>query len=278
MSEKKMVSFLRAEAISTLALAGEDRRVDLRREIFRELVRERLERLVFLGHQSVRELGLAVRLAQLRLGALDLGDVGVDGDGAAFRGLPLVDLDPAVVGAALHVRLARVAVTGQPLGDPLLLLPTASSTRPRLVAVRMSVLVWRPARGDAHAGIQQLAIGAVADDQPVLGVVERKALRDGFDRVGQALLALAEGDLGLVAGGDVAPGADHLDRLAVLVADQVLLVVDPAIGAVLAPEPVLDRVATLLEQLHGGARRPARSSGCTRLRQKSGFSRYSSGS
>ena len=50
---------------------------------------------------------------------------------------------------------------------------------------------------------------------------------------------------------DVAPRADHLDRLAVLVPDQALLVVHPAVGAVLLEEPVLDGVAALPEQLDG---------------------------
>ena len=82
--------------------------------------------------------------------------------------------------------------------------------------------------------------------------------------------------LGLLARGDVAPRADHLDGLALLVADQALLVVDPAIAAVLLEEAVLDGVAAVLEQLAGLRPRPRRDRpGCTRLRQKSGLSRYS---
>ena len=51
--------------------------------------------------------------------------------------------------------------------------------------------------------------------------------------------------------GHVAPRADHLDWLAVLVANQVLLVIHPAIAAVLLPKPVLDRVAAFLVQMDG---------------------------
>src|SRR5262245_15130427 len=50
---------------------------------------------------------------------------------------------------------------------------------------------------------------------------------------------------------DVAPGADHLDRLALFVTDQSLGVVDPAIGAVLFAEAILHRVPAVLVQIDG---------------------------
>ena len=49
--------------------------------------------------------------------------------------------------------------------------------------------------------------------------------------------------------GDVAPRADHLDRLAFLVPDEPLFIVHPAVGAVLLEKSVLDRVGTFLEQV-----------------------------
>ena len=56
---------------------------------------------------------------------------------------------------------------------------------------------------------------------------------------------------GSLAVGDIAPRADHLGRLAVLVTYQLLRIVHPAVAAVLLEKPVLDRVATFLEQLDG---------------------------
>src|SRR5215831_16700517 len=64
----------------------------------------------------------------------------------------------------------------------------------------------------------------------------------------QVLNALARRRRGLLRAlpfADVAPGADDLGGLAVLVADQALLVRDPAVDAVLLAKAVLDRVAAL---------------------------------
>src|SRR5262245_58669840 len=58
-----------------------------------------------------------------------------------------------------------------------------------------------------------------------------------------------ESDLGVSLRRDIAPGTDHLDRLAVLVADQMPFVVDPAVNPVSLEEAVFDSMATLLEQL-----------------------------
>ena len=87
-------------------LAGEDRVVDLRRQILRELGRQRGQRVGLLG--------------QVLLALLELGDVGIDRDGAAVLGAALADHDPAAVAAPLHLRLAGIAVLVQPLGDPFL--------------------------------------------------------------------------------------------------------------------------------------------------------------
>ena len=156
--------------------------------------------------------------------------------------------------------------------------PLASSTRPCSAALRMSVSIGRARRRRAQPGVEKFAIRPVADDQPVLGVVQREPLRDRLDRVAQALLAAPERDLRLLGCRDVAPRADHLDRFAVPVPDQVLLVDHPAVAAVLLEEPVLDRVPALLERWTDAASTLARSSECTQRHQNSGFSRYSSGS
>ena len=58
--------------------------------------------------------------------------------------------------------------------------------------------------------------------------------------------------LGRLACRDIAPRPDDLRRLAVGAPDQVLLVVDPAVGAVLAAEAVLHRVDPVLEEPGNG--------------------------
>ena len=61
--------------------------------------------------------------------------------------------------------------------------------------------------------------------------------------------------------GDVAPGADDLTRCSVRACDHTLLVIDPAIGAVLAAKPVLDAVAPVPNNWAASASTAARSSG-----------------
>ena len=71
-------------------------------------------------------------------------------------------------------------------------------------------------------------------------------------RLGRLLqlgLGRLKGLLGRLAGVDVAPRADHLDGTATLVPDEMLLVADPAIGAVLLAEAVLGQVFARSEQL-----------------------------
>jgi hypothetical protein len=49
----------------------------------------------------------------------------------------------------------------------------------------------------------------------------------------------------------VAPRANHLDRLAILVSDELLLIVDPAIASVFLEKPIFHRVRAPLEQANG---------------------------
>src|SRR5262249_53926030 len=49
--------------------------------------------------------------------------------------------------------------------------------------------------------------------------------------------------------GDIAPRANHLDRLALFVPDESLFVVYPAVAVILLEKPILDRVGTFLEQV-----------------------------
>src|SRR4029077_19338782 len=61
-------------------------------------------------------------------------------------------------------------------------------------------------------------------------------------------LSLLKGDLRRLPRIDIAPGADHFGRLPLLVANEMLLVAHPAIGAVLLPEAVFGKVLSGPEQ------------------------------
>src|SRR5262245_16318064 len=87
-------------------LAGEDRIVYLRRQVFRELGRQRRQRVGFL-----REVLLAL---------FELGYIRINPDGAAVLGAAFAHHHPAAVTASLHLRLARIAMLPQPFRDPFL--------------------------------------------------------------------------------------------------------------------------------------------------------------
>src|SRR5215203_3471545 len=57
------------------------------------------------------------------------------------------------------------------------------------------------------------------------------------------------GFFGSLAVSNIAPRDDHLDRVAILVPDQTLFVVYPAVRAVLLEKAILDRVHATLEEL-----------------------------
>src|SRR5215213_4772540 len=194
--------------------AGEDRVVDLRRQVLGELARERLERRRFL-----RQVGLAL---------LELGDVRVDRDRAAVLGAALTDHDPAAVAAPLHLRLAGIAVLREALRYPFLdpalgvldgaLRGRAPDDAPEGHARRHGALVAR---------IEQPAIARVAQHEAVLGVVEDEALRDALDRLDEALLAEPAGVLGRLQRGDV---VDPQHALAAGEADVTAVIGDLDIG------------------------------------------------
>ena len=52
--------------------------------------------------------------------SLTVGQVAIDGDGAARLGATLADLQPAPIGAALQQRLAGMAMLGEALAEPAL--------------------------------------------------------------------------------------------------------------------------------------------------------------
>src|SRR4029079_14372336 len=154
------------------------------------------------------------------------------------------------IGAVLQHRLARIAVLRQALLDPCLWAASRIFYESRLPHGAQDLLVGHAWLWRTLAVIEQLLVFVVAEYETVLRVVEGEPFRDRFDGIGQALLARLQGGLlGRLARGDLAPGTDHLHRLTVVVADQVLLIAHPAIGAVLLTEAILGDMAAVLEQL-----------------------------
>ena len=177
-------------------------------------------------------------LGEVLLALLELGDVGIDRDGAAVLGAPLADHHPAAVGAPLHLRLARIAVLTQPFGDPFL----DAALRILHVAALGSAAddaleCGARSQVDVQAGVEQIAVARVADDQPVLAVVADEAFGDALDRLGEPLLAaqprllgapqrrdvvepeqpLAAGDRDMAAGvGDLDIGDQQVEQFALL--------------------------------------------------------------
>src|SRR5262245_66469449 len=79
-----------------------------------------------------------------------------------------------------------------------------------------------------------------------LGLACRKC---GFRRFLEFALCAEQGLLGSLSGVDVAPRTHHFERLAVRVANEMLLVADPAIVAVFLAEAIFRRMPSRLEEL-----------------------------
>ena len=184
------------------------------------------------------------------LALLDLGQIAIDGDRAPCPGVTFAHLEPAAVRPMLEQRLARIAMQREALAEPAFALPPRVGNEAVLDGVADDLLEGRAGFRRPVAMVEQLGIFVIAEHEPVVLVEQREAFRDGLDGVGQALLALGERLLlGGLARGDLAPGADHFQGIAVPVAHEVLLVADPAIDAVLLAEAIFGEVPPLLEEL-----------------------------
>lgn len=186
-------------------------------------------------------------LREILLAPLELGDVGVDGDGAAVLGAALADHDPAAIAAPLHLRLGRVAVTRKALGDPLLQPALRVADVPALGGATDDRLEPVPRRQvDVKAGVEQFAVAGIADHQPVFGIVAGEPFGDALDGFGEAPLADAAGLFGAAERRDV---IDPGDPLGAREADVAALVGDLNVGHQVVQElPVLGPVDHLLVQ------------------------------
>ncbi len=122
---------------------------------------------------------------------------------------------------------------------------------------RLDVVGMDP--GAPEVGVLEIFVGAIAE-QPldVLADEGRRIIAARLEAVDHRRRAIEQerkplagavlGQLGGFARAYVAPRADDLGWLALIVTDEMLVVIHPAIGAVLAPEAVFDGVVAALEQ------------------------------
>src|SRR6185312_8791742 len=158
-------------------------------------------------------------------------------------------LDPVAVAAPLDMWPARIAMFCQPFRDPLVDTALGILDQSAFGRGPDDRLVGGAGSRRGQSAPKKLAIVAIAYDEPIVRVIQREPLRDRFYRVGQSPLDPPQGDLRVFARSDIAPRADHFDRLTVSVVDEVPVIAHPAKSTVLLTKSVLDGMATLLEQV-----------------------------
>ena len=206
--------------------AGEDRLVDLGRQVFGQLGGQDLEDAVLFRHRSVGQLQTLLRLLQLALRLLLLGDVGHHRHGAAGSRAAAADAVVAAVRRAiLETRSGRMLDAFDAPGDERLDLSFAVVTAFGEVAQEVGI---RP------AGLQQLRRNAVhflealiaEDDVDVLVGVDERA-RHVIERDVELRLLLPERLLGELLFGDVRHHGDGAARSRAAAQDAV----DPSVGS-----------------------------------------------
>src|SRR4029077_6827141 len=83
-------------------------------------------------------------------------------------------------------------------------------------------------------------------EERALGLACRKRR---FGRLFELVLSAEQRLLSFLSAVDIAPRAHHFERLAVRVANEMLLVADPAIGTVFLAEPIFGKMRSRLEEL-----------------------------
>ena len=149
---------------------------------------------------ATRLFGYSTRFAgglrgprHLRFGLLQFGDVRVHGDGADFRDLPLTDLEPTTVAELLHEGSTRLPVPRQALRDPRVDSVLGVGHQVALGDPADDLLEWRPHEAVRGVVRGELTVPAVAQDEPLLRIVQREGFRDALDSFEQARSAQALG-------------------------------------------------------------------------------------
>ncbi len=153
---------------------------------------------------AARRLGARQRGLQ-RIGlALQVGDVDAKADHAAIAGPTFLDHDPAAVGQALLVTLARIVHQGDPIGQPYLL----AADRVRIVATLHADpqgVDQPPALGEKIGrAVINLGIAPVPQDVAAVAVEEDHAFGQNVDGLAKPHLSLAGLPLGPFQGRAVA--------------------------------------------------------------------------
>ncbi len=181
--------------------------------------------------------------AQLRLAVLEHADVGVDADDPALLGATLADLHPAAIAELILEGARWIAMQAQPP-----CLPGGGAARSEHDEITLDDLVAELA--EAHALAHRLLVGtiepaeiAVAQDQAVVAVVERKTLGHRLDRLGEAGARSRR----LVAGGSNA--LDQIGELALAraqIADVGVDTDETAVGRAMIADAQIDVAGEVL--------------------------------
>ena len=157
-----------------------------------------------------QELALRPRRRLRGFGGLhQFGDVDAKADGVAIGHLAIDDPQRAAVVELLGQGGMAGPVLGDPFGNPLVDAPDSRRNPTALAPLRTISSKLRT--GHQHAGQRpvDLAVFLVAEDQPVVGVVDDEGLADGIDRAAQQFGAALDFGFGIDARADIAVGADE---------------------------------------------------------------------
>src|SRR5229473_1400769 len=185
-------------------------------EVMRHAAGERAHRL-----ELLRVVELYLEQAALFLGALDLGDVGPQRHPPAVGRGREVDGEPAAIARAQDLVARGVDRLDSLLDVTLGRLPGRDGIEPILDAQGDQLLQGHADFGHARIGIGavapvDLAVAAVAQDQPLLGVEHAEALVDGVDRLEEAGVERLRSDQAAVededGGGDGEEEAGEAER------------------------------------------------------------------
>ena len=143
---------------------------------------------------AVGGIGIDHGLFEVGLAFFELADIGEYTDGAAVGRASFADAGPDVV-VAVFGKSVRIGMLRLALGDPLIRRAPGQIDQPAIDDGAKDGRERRPRHQDIpELGIQLLEL-VVAEDEPVLWIVQDKAIRNGFDR-GRDHASLAIGLVG----------------------------------------------------------------------------------
>jgi len=133
-----------------------------------------------------RDLQLLDQLGQLGFVLFQFGDVCVGRNNAAVGGPAFADPDPTPVAALLHVGFAGGSVALEAFLQPGIAASFGILDKSAVAGGADNRLEARSGDHDVRVRRKELPIAAIADDELVIGIVQRETLRDGFDCISEA--------------------------------------------------------------------------------------------